>query len=495
MSKSPPKLPPHDVETEAAALGVLIRAGGENCQAECDTLLAQLRPGLFYDLRHRSLLHELVEMRSGEHPHNIDLVTLSVWLRERGKLEECGGLLYVSDLITKGIGLSCWAGYLDILKGFALRRLMLAKAAELTLAADADGVTIDRARDVIADIYDASNKLGQSQKPLIQVWTVKDAQEYVPNPASYLVGKNVICKGQTSVIVGPGGVGKSRLARYLATCGARGSGSWMGYEISRSFRTFILQAEDHPGRLAEEAKEVDAGLCQNWVRWSLPTFLQFDNAAFRGELRRFWESWPFDLLVLDNFNHIAKADDREATMDGLQSIYRSLPTYPDMPAILLLTHFRKDRGGMEKRSKSGRDLLHEINGSMALGAVTRSAFTVTPATPDPTDYRVIFDCCKFNDFMPNPRSAWLRKTASFEPIPDFDWASFDNPADESRRIVTEQDMADVFDGGRRKLTLSRAKSALIEKGFGVSTAYRALDLEGKFADRLEESGDLIAWKP
>jgi CheY-like chemotaxis protein len=139
-------------------------------------------------------------------------------------------------------------------------------------------------------------------------------------------------------------VGKSRLANTLAFAGARGAGEWMGYLVKRRFRTLVLQSENGPRRIQSEV----AGLPREWdehVRLSLPTWMRFGEPAFRQELRRLWESWPFDVLIVDNMNDVAKADGREDFLEALDNIRASLPVYPDAPAVVVVAHLRKSRGG------------------------------------------------------------------------------------------------------------------------------------------------------
>jgi hypothetical protein len=246
--------------------------------------------------------------------------------------------------------------------------------------------------------------------------------------------------------------------------------------------------------LHSEAMALDPALCQQYVRWSLPCFMQFANPQFRSELRRMWQAWPFDLIIIDNLNDIAKADGREDYLDALENIYAALPQHPDLPAIVILAHLRKSRGGTDNRPKSGRNLLDELSGSFAIGAKARTAFVLLPVSNDPEDARCVFDCAKFNNFKPNPRSAWKRDTASFHPIVDFAWDEYDNPPEESRKVVTLETMAAVFGNGTRTLRLKNAVGALEEEGFSTATAYRVLKLDGQFAQHLEKVGEYLAWK-
>src|ERR1017187_8414246 len=49
------QLPPHSDENERGALSCVLQAGDDKAQQEVDALLEQLRPNLFYDLRHKAI--------------------------------------------------------------------------------------------------------------------------------------------------------------------------------------------------------------------------------------------------------------------------------------------------------------------------------------------------------------------------------------------------------------------------------------------------------
>ena len=60
--------------------------------------------------------------------------------------------------------------------------------------------------------------------------------------------------------------------------------------------------------------------------------------------------------------------------------------------------------------------------------------------------------------------------------------------------MTEHDLRDVFDGGRRKASHKVLVADLVSRGFAEPTAYRALRKGGKFADFILEEDGLLSWK-
>jgi hypothetical protein len=115
------------------------------------------------------------------------------------------------------------------------------------------------------------------------------------------------------------------------------------------------------------------------------------------------------------------------------------------------------------------------------------------ASDDTTDDRVVFTCCKNNDGELGARSAWERRNGLFAPVIDFDWQTFDEPVGNRRQMITENDVAEVFADGPLPKT-EAAKRLQENTGASKATAYRALDLNGRFKRHLRLEGGLSMWK-
>ena len=72
----------------------------------------------------------------------------------------------------------------------------------------------------------------------------------MPNPASFMVGDDMIVRGELCCLAGWGGVGKSMCANTLAYAGARGRGEWMAGVVK-------LLEEDHELTLPVMFSQVD----------------------------------------------------------------------------------------------------------------------------------------------------------------------------------------------------------------------------------------------
>jgi hypothetical protein len=135
-------LPPHDVESEAGALGCVLLADGNAAE-----LLAQLRIDHFYDERHRTVYRALKECSPPE------LVALYARLRDVHASEEL--LAYVANLPDKGPSPANFPTHFERLEGFRTRRALLSDAADMESAARNLALPVSA-------IADAARRIGEA---------------------------------------------------------------------------------------------------------------------------------------------------------------------------------------------------------------------------------------------------------------------------------------------------------------------------------------------
>jgi hypothetical protein len=480
-----PDLPPHSDEEEQLVIGCVIDAGGSTSQNQVDAFLGRLSLGLFYVEEHRKAFECLVNLRAKGHA--VDAMTS--W--------SIGGLAreYVDRVVASIPSLGVFDNVLPHLQELAHRRWILRKAVELRELANAPAVTLDDTKARLAELYEATEKADRKGQPLIEVLTPEAIRQYQPDPSTYLVGEDMITRGDFSVLAGWQGLGKSMLSKNLAFAGARG-GNWMGYPCKRKFRTFILQGEDNRKRLKAEFTAAP-WVTSDHVRFTPPIPLAFGNPSFRAELRRYYDSWPFDLLIIDNWTDISGEQASSDAAEAFNQIRDCLPYGDQMPAVLILAHLRKQRGGDHWRPKMGRELMHELSGTLALTSKARTVFVIQPVDASDMDNQgIVFQCAKANNEQPIAPGAWTRAMGACTPIANFDLDAWMNPAEDNgaRKVIREQHLAKIMPPGVR-LTRKRAVEALEDEGFAQQTAYKALSADGKFADRIVTGSDgLLSWR-
>lgn len=491
---------PSDVSAEAAALGCVLAAGEAGTQAEVDEMIRKLRLSWFTEDRHKSLLRAFFSLR--QDGHAVDVVTLSAAARAAGGMDEIGGMDYVASLPDRVPSWLNFPHYVSILSDQAHRRWLKAKAVELETLAGAPEVTIEQTRERLAEVLDVAQRV--SGQPLIDLVTPAEAREFVPDPSDYLVGDGLISREAVVTIGGEPGCGKSRLATTLAVSLASGGGTWQGYPVRSQVRSLILQTENKGTRLRDEFSAVPSA-CDDWIRISrsLPNGLAFGNADFRRELGRLFDRWPFGLLVVDPWNDVVTEEGASEYGEALLNIQRCF-TGKKCPAIVIVAHLRKPRADGSGRRKTGRELLHELSGSLKLGSTSRTVFTVQPASPEMEDDRIVFEIAKANDCDPawlgkyGTRSAWHRKNGAFTPAGGFDWETWLNPgpANSEKRAVSEEMVREVFAvSGRKGMKAGELVRAIVERfDVGASTVWRAVGAGGYARAWLDETAGVMAPK-
>jgi energy-coupling factor transporter ATP-binding protein EcfA2 len=88
------RLPPHSVEAERGVLGCILLSPAE-CLGKVKERVGSNQ--VFFELNHAAVFEACCAIGAGD-GSGVDLVTVGVWLRDKGKLEGIGGLVFLSSL-------------------------------------------------------------------------------------------------------------------------------------------------------------------------------------------------------------------------------------------------------------------------------------------------------------------------------------------------------------------------------------------------------------
>jgi AAA domain len=331
------------------------------------------------------------------------------------------------------------------------------------------------------------------QDIFIEFLSPSQLRDYEPPEGVVLIGDNHIVRGSVFVIGGPPGVGKSRAAVALAEAGATGC-EWFGLKVHCEFRTLIVQNENGRYRLKQEFSELDCEKLESYVRVSPPPpyGLCFDRLEFREQLCKQIDAFEPAVVLLDPWNAASRDDKSRGYLETFDAIRSVIPAGDAGPAIGIVAHTRKPQIG---ERASGRALLNLLAGSYVLGSVPRTVFIMQSASDSVSEDKVVWTCCKNNDGVLGPRSAWIRANGLFTPVVEFDWHAFDNPSPEKDLGITKGQVAAVFQDGRLKLPRAEAVKRLQEiTQKGKTVCYDALKRGGKFDENLSEENGSLVWK-
>ncbi len=116
------RIPPHNADAEVALLGAVLFRNRALDEVFEETGLTS---DDFYSHAHQVIWSGITEMRDERPGEKIDYVTLTDYLKHKGTLEECGGVVYVSGL-TNSIPASTNAvHYAKIVKRLSMKRKLL----------------------------------------------------------------------------------------------------------------------------------------------------------------------------------------------------------------------------------------------------------------------------------------------------------------------------------------------------------------------------------
>ncbi|MDR1785047.1 MAG: replicative DNA helicase [Spirochaetaceae bacterium] len=154
------KVPPHNTEAEQAVLGALLLDGNA-----VSKVAPVLHPDTFYSKRHSLIYEAIISLYSGGEP--VDTITLKDKLISLGKLEEAGGVVYLSGL-TDTVPTSANVDYY----------------ANMVLDASIRRELIKLSSEVIAESHDETKESRQvleaAQKKILGMSGLGQGQEILP---------------------------------------------------------------------------------------------------------------------------------------------------------------------------------------------------------------------------------------------------------------------------------------------------------------------------
>ena len=125
MDETISRVPPHNLEAEQSLLGAMMLSS----EATSDSV--EIVEGTdFYQVSHRRIFQALVSLFRADKP--CDPVTLQEELRAKGKLEECGGATYLSQLLNSVPTAANAVFYANIVKEKALLRKLIGVSGEIS---------------------------------------------------------------------------------------------------------------------------------------------------------------------------------------------------------------------------------------------------------------------------------------------------------------------------------------------------------------------------
>jgi hypothetical protein len=254
MAKQSENLPPHSDEAERGVLGCVLLA-----PASCLSEAAVLTPECFYDIRHRIIFSVMLALGD-----KLDSITLIARLKRQKKIEEAGGVAYLSELPDKVPSAANLEYYIKIVREkFLLRKIAQVCSEVANRVVDYRGEMDELLFGVNSDLASIAD-LQRSKSTLI--WTPRNLMDFdFSHDETCLLGiKNgkttgYLCRGQGAWVIGPSGIGKSSITLQQAVLWALGR-DFCGLMPVRPLRVLYIQAENSQGDQAEQLQGILNGL-------------------------------------------------------------------------------------------------------------------------------------------------------------------------------------------------------------------------------------------
>jgi len=174
IKKYSQRIPPQNTESEKALLGsIMLRP------ESLSEIMDIIRPEAFYMERHKTIFSVMLDIFSKSDP--IDLLTLSSKLKENSRLDQVGGMSYLTELVNVVPSSANAEHYAEIVqKKYTMRRLIEAAEHIVNLGYQEEHdieEILDRAEKRIYDVTNTStsNKFVEMKDVLGEAWERLDA--------------------------------------------------------------------------------------------------------------------------------------------------------------------------------------------------------------------------------------------------------------------------------------------------------------------------------
>jgi hypothetical protein len=305
--------------------------------------------------------------------------------------------------------------------------------------------------------------LEQPLKPL-NIWRPSQFLSWTEPPGIHLLLPKFLTKGLLTTLIGQGGLGKTRLALWLAICQILGK-SWCGLKTGgEPQRWLVLGSENSISRFKDdleiifraltptEREKVDEHLRLQAIEDVEDADLNLGDVITRARVKLTIEQWAPGGIILDPLGDFAPGDIskpgemREAIRLLLSTVRAVAPT----AAILLLHHARTGRANILQ--SVGFDAANFGTGGKALFASARCVINVAPAS-EKDDTRLLLHCAKANNCQRFETRGIIfdPKTFGYGLDPDFDleaWqASVEGKANSGGSLCTVADVVGAVGDG------------------------------------------------
>jgi replicative DNA helicase len=374
------RVPPHNIDAEKAVLGSMLM--DNQMINEID---GRLQKSDFYITAHQEIFTVIEQNYKTK---ALDLITVCALLKEKGKLDSCGGTTFIADIIDNIPSAANIVHYAEIVKENSLRRQLLMRSyliSEMAYSTDNISECIEKAQKSILSVNPISNDNIIKTAREVAKETFYQIEEQSKNEG--LLGLSTglkdldnltsgLCPGELTIIAGRPSMGKSCLAGNIAdAAGTRGEASLI---VSIEMPNNAIMIRFLASRTNIEARQLRKGFVREgeWPKLTAAAGniseakIYFDDSPLitptelRMRARKAKKEYDIKLLVLDYMQIMVPGGNHKNREQEVSDISRTLKSIARELNIPVIGVSQLNRGVDSRPNK--RPLMSDLRESGAI---------------------------------------------------------------------------------------------------------------------------------
>lgn len=450
---------PHSIEAEEYLLSCCLLDGKEIVN-RCIT--ANIRPESFYVEAHGIIFERLLELYNAK--KEIDISIVAEELKTARQLDAVGGYAFLTQVSSR-IPTTAQAGYFidKVREQSKLREIIRSCTGAVEECYNFTGDIDQFQRELEFRIGPVISDRASTAKTYT-VWSPAKFREWQPSLEANLLGAGYLRRRQITTLIGPPGVGKSRLSLWLAVSHICGR-TWANLDPKGGeCRWFMVGNENDPERqkrdldffyrnltAAEQAK-VDARLAMHVIdTYDDAQLAMIDPAVYLRMVATLKTVKP-DVIVFDPWGNMIEGSESDDAVirDTLKRLLRAVGEGAPDAAVLIIHHARTGKTNTIEAGNnySGGSL---GRGSKVLVSQARCELALWPGDSEDST-KLVLTCEKVNNAPKFEPVGFVFENGIYSVDGTFSVKAWrdDIEGKRSRRVFTVADVVAIVRQGARK---------------------------------------------